>query len=299
MDQLCVQRCVLQARVEQHSQLPVPEFGGRVPRTENCRAQHNPHFGHAVANAVFPVRAGHAVSHRAGGQPRDQAEPVLGDDGEHRAVQGRSQRPVPEHQHLQFPRRNGPSADEHMPECAVRRAVLRAVVPVDGETARPLAGDRTAPGAEQGQGGHVRAETRRPARTAHGQVLHSHRQRREHHSARSVGSYFAGGLPRQNQRRVGFFRQQCQSSGGRKYQTTVIVIVYNMNSSRIDRTQASLCCAVVDRHPLPKLQGSVGVLQKRLQQQALQGKGTVVWMGMVPDTSLQSVKSSARSLYQT
>lgn len=104
----------LESGVEHRRQLPVPEPGGRVPRTEVDGPQHNPHVGHAVADAVVPVRTRHPVPDRAGGQPRDQAWPVLGDVGEQRTDRGRPERPVPEHQHVRFPGRDGTGAEERV-----------------------------------------------------------------------------------------------------------------------------------------------------------------------------------------
>lgn len=149
----------------------MPEPGGRVPRTEDDGTQHYPHVGHSVADAIVPVGARHAVSHRAGSQSRHQTQPVLGDVGEQRPDGRRSQRPVSEHQHVRVPRRNGPGAEKRVRERAVRCAVLHAVLRAHGETVRPLAVDRTTERAEPDQGGHVRAAAWRPTRRADDQVL--------------------------------------------------------------------------------------------------------------------------------
>lgn len=146
VEQLAVRR--LAPRVDQHRQLPVPEPRGRVPRAEVDGPVHNPHVGHAVADELFPIRARVAVPDHAGGQSRDQAEPVLGDVGEQRADPGRPQLPVPEHGHVRFPGRDGPGAEERVRDRAVRGAVLHAVVRAHGETVRPLAGHGAAEGAE-------------------------------------------------------------------------------------------------------------------------------------------------------
>jgi len=203
--------------VEHRGQLPVPEPGGRVPRAEVDGPQHNPHVGHPVADAVVPVRAGHPVPDRAGGQPRDQARPVLGDVGEQRADRGRPERPVPEHQHVRFPGRDGTGAEGRVRERAVRRAVLHAVVRADGETVRAVAGHRAAERAEPDQGGHVRTPAGRPAGRADGQVLRRHTQRvRRRLRRRPVRGVVPGCLPRQDQRGTGLLRQQRPGGGGRE-----------------------------------------------------------------------------------
>lgn len=167
----------LASDLEQRAQLPVPEPGRRVPRTEIGGPQHNPHLGHPVADAVLPVGTRHPVPHSPGSEPRDQAATVLGDVGERRPDPGRPERPVPEHQHVRVPGRDGPGAEERVRDRAVRCAVLHAVVPADGEAVCPLGGHRAAEGTESDQGGHVRAAARRPAGGADGQVLWGHQER--------------------------------------------------------------------------------------------------------------------------
>lgn len=158
VEQLAVGR--LARRVDQHRELLVPEPRGRVPRAQVDGPVHNPHVGHAVADELVPVRARVAVPHHAGGQPRDQAEPVLGDVGQQRPVAGRPQLPVPEHGHVRVPGRDGHGAEERVRDRAVRGAVLHAVVRAHGETVRPLAGHGAAEGTETRQGGHVRTASR-------------------------------------------------------------------------------------------------------------------------------------------
>lgn len=103
MDQWCGAARRLAAGVEKRDQLPVLEPGRRVRRTEIYGPHHHPHVRHSVADAVVPVRARHAVPYCPGSRPRHQDGPVLGVVGERRAGRDRSQRPVPEHQHVQLP----------------------------------------------------------------------------------------------------------------------------------------------------------------------------------------------------
>lgn len=149
--------------MEQRGQLPVPEPGGRVRRTEIDGPHHHPHVRHPVADAVVPVRARHAVPDRPGGRPRHQAGPVLGIVGERRARRYGPQRPVPEHKHVQLPGRDGQSAVGRVRHRAARRAVLHAVVHAHGEAVQPVAGHRTTGPPQAAQGGHVRAPPGRPA----------------------------------------------------------------------------------------------------------------------------------------
>jgi len=74
--------------VEQHCQLPMPEPGSRVQRAKSHCPQHNTYLRDTVANAIIPIGTRDPVPHCAGGQPCDQAGPVLGDDGEQRPNPG-------------------------------------------------------------------------------------------------------------------------------------------------------------------------------------------------------------------
>lgn len=200
--------------MEQHRQLPVPESGGRVPGAEDDDPQHYPHVRHPVANAIVPVRTGHAVPDRPGSQPRDQARPVLGDFGEQRPERRRSQRPVSEHQHVRVPRRDGSGAEKRVRERPVRCAVLHAIVRAHGETVRPLADDRAAEGTRPDQGGHVRTAAGRPTRGAHDPVLRRHQKGNGRDVERPYGRVVSGRLPRENQRGTGLLRQQRPGGSG-------------------------------------------------------------------------------------
>lgn len=214
------------AHVEQHAELPVPEPGGRVPRAAVRGPVHRAHVRHAVADGVVPVGAGHAVPDRAGGQPRDQAGPVLGDGRGPRARRRRPQRPVPQHQHVRVPGRDGPGAAARVRDGAVRRAVLHAVVRAHGQAVRPVAGHGAAARPGPRQDGDARAAARRPAGAAHGPLLQGRgpggqvgrgARRQGPPARRPVRRAVPGRVPRQDQRGTGLFRQQRPGGGGREY----------------------------------------------------------------------------------
>lgn len=140
---------------------------------------------------------------------------MLGDVGGRRADRDGPKRPVPEHQHVRLPGRDGQSAVGRVHRRAARRAVLHAVVHAHGEAVQPVAAHRTPDPPQPHQGGHVRAPPGRPARGVDGQVLRC----RPGGRGRPAWRAFPGRVPRKNQRGARFLRQQRPSGGGRKFPT--------------------------------------------------------------------------------